>query len=296
MKKRIKQSKSRKVFLVFDYVFFVLISVIMLYPMWYVICMAFTDGGEIAKGVGMILWPKKFSLAAFKLMFKNPLIVRSFGNTIFIVVVSTVLNIILTSICAYVLSRKDVLWNKVFSRLIVFTMYFGGGMIPSYLINVKVLHLNDSWLALILPGAISVYNMIIMRTNFSALPDSLVESAQLDGASHWTILLRIVMPLSKAVIAVMVLYYAVGHWNAWFNASIYLLDRVKYPLQLVAREILIDNDISSMSEGVQIIDHPMASEMIRYAVIVATSAPILIVYPFLQRYFVGGVMIGAVKG
>jgi len=293
--KRMKQSKSRIAFLGFDYVFMVLISIVMIYPMWYVVCASFTDGLEIAKGVGVLFWPRGFTIVAYEKMFKNPMIVRGFLNTVFIVVVSTVLNIIFTSICAYVLSRKNVLWNKVFGRLIVFTMYFSGGMIPSYLVNTKILHLNNSWLALILPGVISVYNMIIMRTNFSAIPESLVESAQLDGASHWTILMKIVMPLSKAVIAVMVLYYAVAHWNAWFSASIYLKDRSMYPLQLVVREILIENDTSSMTTGTDAIDQVMAGEVVKYAVIVATSVPILVVYPFLQKYFVGGIMIGAVK-
>ncbi|MEE1013669.1 MAG: carbohydrate ABC transporter permease, partial [Clostridia bacterium] len=224
------------------------------------------------------------------------MIMQGFINTIIIVVSATVLNVIFTSICAYVLSRKQVLWNGFFSKFIIFTMFFNGGMIPTYLVVTQILHLNNSWWALILPGLISVYNMIIMRTSFSAIPDSLVESAQLDGASHWTILFRIILPLSKAVIAVMILYYAVSHWNAWFNASIYIKDRAKFPVQLILREILIANDTSNMAAGTAASDQVEIGEVIKYATIVTTTVPILIVYPFLQKYFVGGVMIGAVKG
>ena len=175
-------------------------------------------------------------------------------------------------------------------------MFIGGGLVPTYLVVTKMLHLNNNLWALILPNAISVYNMIIMRTSFMGIPDSLEESAKLDGAGVWTILFRIILPLSKAVIAVMILYYGVGYWNSWFDASIYLKDRELYPLQLVLREILIANSTESMMDGVSNMDQEMVGETIKYSVIVLTTLPILAVYPFLQKYFVKGVMIGAVKG
>ena len=291
-----KPTKARIAFNIFNYTFLVLIACAMFYPMWYVICASFSNSTALTKYAGILLWPQEFSLAAYKMMFRNPMIMQGFINTLIIVVSATVLNVIFTSICAYVLSRKQVLWNGFFSKFIIFTMFFNGGMIPTYLVVTQILHLNNSWWALILPGLISVYNMIIMRTSFSAIPDSLVESAQLDGASHWTILFRIILPLSKAVIAVMILYYAVSHWNAWFNASIYIKDRAKFPVQLILREILIANDTSNMAAGTAASDQVEIGEVIKYATIVTTTVPILIVYPFLQKYFVGGVMIGAVKG
>lgn len=291
-----KLTKSRIAFNIFNYTFILLLSLVMLYPMWYVACAAFSNSTALAKYTGLLIWPQDFTLEAFRMMFKNPMIVRSFSNTVIIVVTATFLNVIFTSICAYVLSRRNVLWNKVFSKLVIFTMFFSGGMIPTYLVVAKFLHLNNSWWAIILPGLINVYNMVIMRTSFEGIPDALEESALLDGAGHLTILFKIILPLSKAVIAVMVLYYAVAHWNAWFEASIYLKERSKFPVQLILREILIANDTSAMAAGTAASDQVEVGEVIKYATIVTTTVPILVVYPFLQRYFVGGVMIGAVKG
>ena len=231
------------------------------------------------------------------MMVRNPMVLRGYLNTIYIVVVSVVLNLLFTSLAAYFLSRKNVYWQKYVMMMIVFTMFFSGGLIPSYLINTKVFHLGDSYWAIILPTLINTYNLIIMRTSFSSIPDSLEESAKLDGAGHWTILFRIVLPLSKAVLAVMVLYYAVAQWNSWFSANIYLSTRSKYPLQLVLREILISNDTTSMTAGgADAGDQQSIGETVKYAVIVTATLPILCVYPFLQKYFVKGVMVGAVKG
>lgn len=178
--------------------------------------------------------------------------------------------------------------------LMLFTMYFSGGLIPSY-ITIKSLGLYNSLLALILPGAISTYNLIIMRTSFQGIPSELEEAAYLDGAGHLSIIWNVILPLSKAIIAVMVLYYGVAHWNSWFGASIYLNDRNKYPLQLILREILLQNDVSNMA-GSSGGDEYSIAESIKYAVIIVATAPILCIYPFLQKYFVKGVMIGALKG
>lgn len=216
-------------------------------------------------------------------------------NTIFIVVVGTAINVILTSLGAYFLSTKGPMFKKAISILIVVTMYFSGGIIPMYF-NVMGMGLGNSLFAVILPMAINTFNLIVMRSAFESISPVLKEAAYLDGAGDWYVLFKVVMPLSKATIAVMILYYGVDHWNEWFNASLYLDDRNLYPLQLILREILVQNDTSSMSQGVMMEDQFAISETIKYAVTVVATIPILCVYPFLQKYFEKGVMLGAVKG
>lgn len=292
----IKETKGEIAFRVFNDVFMFVLMLVMVYPVLYVIMASLSDNNQLVGYTGVLLKPLGFSMNAYKLMMKNPMILRGYANTIFIVVVSVSLNIVFTSIAAYVLSRRNVFWQKYIMLFIVFTMFFSGGLIPSYLINTKVFHMKDSYAAIILPGLISTYNLIIMRTSFAAIPSSLEESARVDGANHWVILFRIVLPLSMAVIAVMILYYAVSQWNSWFAANIYLSTRSKYPLQLVLREILISNDTSSMTADAGAGDQQSISETVKYATIVAATLPILCVYPFLQKYFVKGVMVGAVKG
>ncbi|KDN34651.1 hypothetical protein K437DRAFT_271422 [Tilletiaria anomala UBC 951] len=196
---------------------------------------------------------------------------------------------------AYVLSRKNVMWNKVFMFIIVFTMFFSGGLIPLYLV-VKGVGLLDTLWSTIIPFTVSTFNLIIMRTAFMGIPDSLEESAKIDGANHFTILFRIIIPLSMPVIAVMILYYAVDKWNGWFYASVFIKDRNLFPLQLVLREILISNSTDSMSSGASAGDRFQIGETIKYATIMVATVPILCVYPFLQRFFVKGVMVGSLKG
>ncbi len=302
-----KESPGERVFDFFNIVFLVVVSVVAIYPLWHVVCASFSDPGIVAKSTGTILFPKNATgglgatWSAYAQMLTHPLIVTAYINSIGIVVVGTILNVILTAICAYVLSREGVMLKKPFTLFIMFTMFFTGGMIPSYIVNTQILGLNDTYLALILPGAISVYNMIIMRTNFESIPASLDEAARLDGAGHMRILFQIVIPLSKAIIAVMVLYYAVGHWNSWFQASLYIRTASKKPLQLVLREILIQNDTSSMTSSTSgtaagQADQAEIGETLKYATIVFATVPILCVYPFLQKHFTKGVMVGAVKG
>lgn len=291
-----KYSTGQRVFNVFNVAFMLVLVTIMFYPVWYVLVASFTSSDVLMTHNGILLWPKNFSINSYKLMMKNPMIVRGYLNSIFIVVVGVTLNLVFTTLTAYVLSRKNVFWNKYITMMIIVTMFFSGGLIPTYLL-VTSLNLNNSYWALFLPVLINTHNMIIMRTSFSALPDSLIESAFLDGAGHWRSLVSIVVPLSKPVLSVMVLYYAVSSWNSWFDASIYLKDREKFPLQLILREILIYSDTSSMAAGSGDASDLMSiSESIKYAVIVFATAPILCVYPFLQKYFVKGVMIGSVKG
>ncbi len=255
-----------------------------------------SDSNELMKHSGLLLKPVGFSWAAYKAVFLNPNILQGYKNTIIVLISSVAVSMFLTCLAAYVLSRKNVLFNGVITFIIMFTMFFSGGMIPTYLL-VNNLGLTNTYWALILPTAISTYNMIIMRTGFAAIPESLEESAKIDGANHFTILFKIVIPLAKPTMAVIVLYYAVACWNSWFNAMIYLQKRRDLqPLQLILRGILIENDTSNMQDGNVGQDTESIAESIKYAVIVVATLPILAIYPFLQKYFIKGIMIGAVKG
>lgn len=292
----IKESPSRKAFNVFNIIFMLCMIVITLYPLLYVVFASLSDSNELMKHSGLLLKPVGFSWAAYKAVFKNPNILQGYKNTIIVLISSVTVSMFLTCLAAYVLSRKNVLFNGVITFIIMFTMFFSGGMIPTYLL-VNNLGLTNTYWALILPTAISTYNMIIMRTGFAAIPESLEESAKIDGANHFTILFKIVIPLAKPTMAVIVLYYAVACWNSWFNAMIYLQKRRDLqPLQLILRGILIENDTSNMQDGNVGQDTESIAESIKYAVIVVATLPILAIYPFLQKYFIKGIMIGAVKG
>lgn len=292
---QIKVSKSYKTFTIINTIGLSLLSLLTLYPMLYVLFASISDGNEFAKHKGLLLYPIGFSLDAIKAVLGNPNILNGYRNTIFLLLVGVTFQVLITALGAYFFSRKDVLLKNIFMFMIVFTMFFQGGMIPFYLL-VKGLHLRNSLIGLILPFTVNAYNLIIMRTSFAAIPVSLEESAKLDGASHWTILFRIIMPLSKPVIAVMFLYYGIGVWNGWFWASLFISDRSLYPLQLVLREILIINTQMTAAQGGALTDSEGIGETIRYATIIVATVPILFVYPFLQKYFAKGVMIGAVKG
>lgn len=289
---KIKESTGDKIFNVVNVTLLSLLVICCFYPFWYVICASFSKPSLFMSHTGGLLKPVGFSLASYEKVFENASIWRGYANTIFYVVVGTALNIFMTILGAYFLSRKNIPGQKVITILIMFTMYFSGGMIPGFL-NIKSLGLYDTRAALILPGAISTFNLIVMRTAMASIDDSLEESARLDGASHITILTKIMVPLTKATVAVLVLYYGVGHWNSWFPAMIYLEDKNKEPLQLVLRQILIINDMSEMGVGE---DQELISETIKYATIMVSTVPILCLYPFLQKYFTKGMMIGAVKG
>lgn len=290
-----KTTFSRKCFVCFNTVFLTLLSLICLYPMLYVLFASFSDSRELMSHSGLLLAPLKFNINAYTSVFKNPSILSGYRNTLFILVLGTVYSVTLTSLGAYVLSRKNFLLRNFFMMAITFTMFFNGGLIPFYMV-VKKVGLYNSLLSLIIPLAISTYNLIIMRTSFSAVPTELEEAARIDGASHWTILFKIYIPVSKAIMAVMILYYGVGLWNGWFYSMIFIADRNKFPLQLILREILIQNDTSSVTNGVGLEDGFSVAESVKYAVIVVATVPILCIYPFIQKYFVKGVMIGAVKG
>lgn len=294
MDNRIK-TNGEKAFSLINSLIMIFAIFIMIYPIWHVLCASFSDAGLLLSHKGVLFSPKGFSLEAYKAVTKNPMILSSYMNTMFIVAVGLVVNLVFTSLTAYALSRKNVYFQRPIMILIIITMYVSGGTIPFYFL-VKGIGLEDSLWSLILPQAINTYNMIILKSAFASIPESLEESARLDGAGHVRILASIVFPLSRATVAVIVLYYAVQHWNSWFNAVLFINDRTKYPLQLVLREILIQNDTSSMSQGVSMGDQYSVAESIKYAVTIVATVPILCVYPFLQKYFASGVMLGAVKG
>ena len=210
---KIKTTAGEKAFNVFNIIFMIVMMFVMFYPMWHVLCASFSDARLLSAHTGVLLWPDGYSVTAYKLMMKNPMILRGYGNTLFILVFGLLLNMVMTCLAAYVLSRRNVMLNRVITIFIVFTMYFNGGLIPTYL-NIKSLGLMDSLWAVIVPGAISTYNMIVLRTGFASVPESLEESAKIDGASSIRILWQIILPLSKATVAVICLYYAVAHWNS----------------------------------------------------------------------------------
>lgn len=291
---KVKRSKGERIFGVFNYAFLSLIMVICLYPVWYVAVASFSDSNQLMQHSGPLLSPLGFSINAYKKVFQNPMIAKGYMNTLFILVVGVVLDLIMTSLGAYFLSRKNVMFKRGIMMLIVFTMFFSGGMIPFYL-NLKDLSLTGSHWGLIIPFMINTYNMIILRTSFESIPDSLIEAAQIDGAGHITVLTKVVLPLSKAILAVMVLYYGVSIWNSWFWASAIIRDREMYPLQVILREILMQNDVSSMTTGSSAVDTEAIGMTIRYATIIVATVPILCVYPFLQKHFTKGTMVGAVK-
>lgn len=291
---KIKDSIPVRIFNLFNICFMLLLCFVMIYPIWYVVCASFSDGDLLLGRSDAIFWPVGFTVDAYVGIFKNPMIMRGYLNTLILVVGGVAVNMVVTTMGAYTLSRKGVYWNKWMMKFITITMFFNGGLIPSYLLISRTLHLNNNFLAIILPLAVSTYNLIILRTSFSQVPESLIESALLEGAGHARVLTQIVLPLSKSIMAVILLYYTVDRWNSWFNASIYLKDRSMFPLQLILREILIQNDVGAMADPVAA-DQYALSETIKYATIVVATIPILVVYPFLQKFFTKGVLIGAVK-
>lgn len=291
---KIKRSRGERIFEVFNYILLSVIIIICLYPVWYVAMASVSDSNLLTQHSGLLFKPVGHSIEAYKKVFQNPMIGRGYLNTIFILVVGVFLDLVMTSLGAYFLSRKRVMFKKPIMLLIIFTMFFSGGMIPFYL-NLKDLHLTNSLWGLIIPFMISTYNLIILRTSFESIPESLIEAAQIDGAGHMKILIQIVLPLSKAILAVMVLYYGVSIWNSWFWASAIIRNREMYPLQVILREILMQNDTSSMTAGSSALDTEAIGMTIKYATIMVATIPILCVYPFVQKHFTKGTMVGAVK-
>jgi putative aldouronate transport system permease protein len=277
-----------------------LIFVVIAYPLIYIVSASISDPQMISLGQ-VYLFPKGFTLEGYRTILEYKTIWIGYRNTLFYTVVGTSLNVILTLACSYALSRKDLEGRNLLTLLFTFTMFFSGGLIPTYLV-VKQLHLTNTVWALLLPNAVSIWNIIIARTYFqSSIPNGLQEAAFIDGCSNTRMFLNLILPLSKPLIAVLVLFYAVGHWNAYFSALIYLSDSNLYPLQLFLRNILILDQMADMigadsEEMLQMMLRMQLKESMKFGIIIVSSLPVMILYPFLQKYFAKGVMIGAIKG
>lgn len=289
-----KKSLGEKVFAVFNTIFMVGIIIVTLYPIYHVLMSSFSEANLLMAHRGLLFKPTGFSTYAYEYILSFKPVWTGYRNTLIVLVAGVALNMVLTLFGGYFLSRKDVKWRNLIMIMITVTMYFSGGIVPCYLV-INSLGMNDSLLALIIPTALSTYNLIIMRTGFQGIPAGLEEAARIDGAGHMTILFRICVPVIMPTIAVLLLYSAVGIWNAWFYAAIFIRSTELQPLQLVLRQILMDSDIQSMT-NVSMADTEALKGTIKYAVIIVSTVPILCLYPFLQRFFEKGVMVGSLKG
>jgi len=286
----VRENLAGRVFDAANVLFMVLLSLLMTYPMLFILFGSISDPAELIASGGVLWLPRGFNLRSYAEIARNGDIVSGYGNTLFYVAAGTALNTVLSLVAGYALSRRWLFGSRTIMFLLVLTMFFSGGLIPSYLV-VRSLGLYNSRWALILPAAVGTYNVILIKTYFASVPDSMEESAKIDGANDLVILARIMSHLAAPVIAVVVLFNAVWHWNSWFAALIYLKDRGKYPLQLFLREILVQSQTRDSTDAIGTL-----ALNIKYATIIVSTLPILLAYPFLQKYFVKGIMIGAVKG
>lgn len=294
--KIIKESKEDVIFDVVNTVLITMLLLIILYPLIFIVSASFSGSMEVLKGE-VIIFPKNLTLEAYRRVFMDENIVSGYINTVIYTVLGTAISLFFTFTAAYPLSRKDFKGRNIIMIYLSITMFFGGGLIPTYLV-VKGLHMIDTIWAIVLLGSVSVWNIIVTRTFFQGIPFELQEAAFIDGCSNTKTFVSVIMPLSSTIVAVMVLFYGVYYWNNYFSALIYLNDEAKYPLQLVLRKIMVlgqmENMVNSGTESVA--SQQMAAETIKYSVIVVASVPVLIIYPFLQKYFEKGVMVGAIKG
>lgn len=296
-KRKIQRCKSDKIYYTVSGVILALLLVAVAYPLIYVLSASFSSGNAVSSG-RVVLWPVEFSLEGYKAVFGKSDIWSAYGNTILYTVVGTFINVAMVMSAAYPLSRADLKGRNVIMVVFTFTMFFSGGMIPFYILltNMKMI---DTFAVMVIPGALSVYNLIIARTFIqSNIPKELFEAASIDGCSDSQYFFKIILPLSKAILAVLTLFSAVGHWNSYFNAMMYLNTRSRMPLQIILREILIMNqiDYSTVTNPERLMELANMGDVLKYALIVVSTAPILCVYPFIQKYFIKGVMIGSIKG
>ncbi|MFS0723994.1 carbohydrate ABC transporter permease [Paenibacillus sp. 1P07SE] len=286
---------------IYDFVIYAILTVVMLgtlYPLLYIVSASISDPLAIARGE-LWLWPKDITFSAYERVLQNPDILMGYRNSIIYLVVGTSINLIMTTMGAYALSRKDFRGRYVLTLIFTFTMLFNGGLIPTYLVYKNMLGLYNNLWVMVIPAAVSIWNLIIMRTYFqTSIPYELQEAAFMDGCSNVRTLVSVILPLSKPILAVMAMYYGVAHWNSYFTALIYLNDSWRQPLQMVIRTMLIQEDMGGMAggSGESIVEQLLLIEGMRYAIIVVSSLPMLLVYPIVQKHFVKGVMIGAVKG
>lgn len=296
-----KQSIGSKAFDIINCLLMIFFMIIILYPFLNIIAVSFSDASHI--GIGDItIWPKGFTLASYAFVFKDPFVYRGYFNSIVYAIGTTAIMLVCTSLMAYPLSISGFIGKKFITIFLTITMFFGGGLIPTYLLMRNLHLLNTVWV-MIIPGCVGAFNVFLFRTFFQSIPNELRESALLDGANDIVILFKIILPLSKALIATFALFGIVGSWNSWFNGLIYLQDQNKYPLQLILRNYLYVLDASSISQraGVTTSSNPLLSRQldpqgIRMGMVVVTMFPIMMIYPFFQKYFVKGIMIGAIKG
>lgn len=296
-KRLIKDTPGDRAFMVVLYILLSLVLLVVLLPLIYVVAASFSEPQAVISGK-VWLWPVNPTLKGYAAVFKNPKIWVGFGNSIFYTVVATCVNLMMTMLCAYPLSRKEFRGRNVVTGLMVFTMYFSGGLMPSYLL-INNLHLIDTRAVMIIPLAMNMFYVIIARTYInSTVPDALYEAASIDGCTPIRFLFAIVFPLSAPILAVLTLYYGIGHWNSYFHAMIYLNTDSKNPLQIFLREILVQNQIDpTMMQDVKALEAKRGlTDLLKYSLIVVASVPVMCIYPFVQKYFVKGVMIGAVKG
>lgn len=297
--KRTGGSYSDKVFDVVNVLIMCLLLFVFFYPLYFVVIASFSDPNAVWAGK-VILWPEGLTLRGYEELFRYEKIWTGYKNNIIYTVVGTAINVIMTVLCAYPLSRKDWYLRGFFMKMCLITMYFGGGLIPTYLV-IKKLGLVDTGWAMMIPGALSFYNALIARNYFmNSIPESLQEAAELDGANSFQYLVKIVMPLSKPVLAVVGLYYAVGHWNDYYTALIYIYDRSLVPLQTVLKEIFnaatVVSETMTLEQAESMVEKMQLAQTLKYTSIVVSVIPMMIVYPFVQKFFVKGVMIGAIKG
>lgn len=292
-----RQPKSDKVFDIINYAILFLVLMAVMYPLYFIVIASVSDPSAVSRGEVWLI-PKGFNIDGYKEIVKNKDIWMGYGNSIKYTVLGTAINICLTIPAAYALSRNELVGKKYIMAIITFTMFFGGGLIPTYLL-VNKLGINNTMWALLLPGAVSVFNLIVARSFFvQNIPEELFDAGQVDGCSYFTFFFKIVLPVSKPIIAVMVLMYAVGHWNSYFNALIYIRDRSLYPLQVILRELLIQQESAAglSQDAVSAAEQQRLADMLKYGVIIVSSLPVLCMYPFVQKHFVKGMMIGSVKG
>lgn len=296
MQKYKKVSIGDRIFGVINFSFLFTAFILVLYPIVFVISSSLSSPQAVITG-RVFFWPVNFSLEGYKAVFRSSQVWTGYGNSLYYTVFGTFINIVVTVMAAYPLSRKDLIGRNKIMLLFTFTMFFSGGMIPTFLLVRNIGILNTRW-AMLLPGAISVWNMILTRTYFqNSIPNELLESAQLDGCRNTQFIWHIVLPLSKAIIAVISLYYAVGHWNAFFSALIYLNNFRLYPLQIILRNILVQNQIDNTMINVEeMMEKEQLAALLKYSLIIVASLPMMVAYPFAQKYFVKGVMIGSIKG
>jgi multiple sugar transport system permease protein/putative aldouronate transport system permease protein len=294
--RRIREARSDRIFTIVNYILLTVLLLTILYPLVFILSASISDPKAVSSGQ-VWFWPVDIDLSGYKAILEHKPIVRGFVNSLFYVLAGTSINVTLTLLAAYPLSRRDLVGRNWFMMLFVFTMMFSGGLIPTYLVVHGLGLLNTRW-ALILPTALAVWNVIITRTYYQVtIPHELLEAARIDGCDDFRFFWRIVLPLSKPIIAVNILFYAVGHWNQFFNALIYLTNEELFPLQLVLREILIQNSVDpTMADAAELARRRELRDLLKYCLIVVASIPPLLAYPFVQRQFVKGIMIGSLKG